>query len=450
MNASTLSSIPPEVYEQDRGPGLVIIIWVFASLALATVTIRLWTRFKFLHRSGPEDFLILSALINSLIWGAILTASVRQGLGVHTYALDPSRVSMALKLYAISVPFGLMLLGLPTVALAIVLNNLIASTKRHTCIIFALPILRLVLAFVEIVLLFTLCKPVSTLWNPQPGAKCRSPLFAIRFLYFLSAFGAFVDVFLAVVPLVAYWKLQIRQKAKVVLFLVMGATVLAAICALVRLAYITSPSAWQDYTYISINHTKCAVIEGNLIIMAACIPGLRPFVKHVRSRFRKIHRPQPLQLHPKASQLDSSIASTALPSPLSLRRMEPRSSGSVSGSVPTPSLIAYRQNSLARLESIVVAMEEADIGQQQDHRKGKEKVDIKRIGEENGERRGRTGGLEAGEAVEIDERDIGTVGDVERDDQIQELREILDEDRVEDRQSWLIKMRERVDKRMTI
>ena len=93
---------------------------------------------------------------------------------------------MALKLYAISVPFGLMLSGLPTVALAIVLNNLIASTKRHTSIIFALPVLRLVLAFVEIVLLFTLCNPVSTLWNPQPGAKCRSPLFTIRFLYFLS------------------------------------------------------------------------------------------------------------------------------------------------------------------------------------------------------------------------------------------------------------------------
>lgn len=130
--------------------------------------------------------------------------------------------------------------------------------------------------------------------------------------------------------------------------------------------------------------------------------------------------------------------------------MEPRSSGSVSGSVPTPSAIARRQNSLARIESIAVAMEEADIGQQQDHWKGKEKVDIKRIGEESEERRGRTGGLKAGEAVEVDERDIGTVGDVERHDQIQELKEILDENRVEDRQSWLIKMRERVDKRMTI
>ncbi|KAL8883757.1 MAG: hypothetical protein Q9192_007013 [Flavoplaca navasiana] len=187
MDATKLSSIPPDVYEQDRGPGLVIIIWVFASLSLATVTIRLWTRFNFLRRSGPEDFLILSAMVstmsqqlqpnsdldqvNSLIWGAILTASVRQGLGKHAYALAPSRVSMALKLYAISVPFGLTTLGLPTVALAIVLNNLIASTKRHTCIIFVLPILRLVLAFIEIVLLFTSCKPVSTLWNPQPGAK---------------------------------------------------------------------------------------------------------------------------------------------------------------------------------------------------------------------------------------------------------------------------------------
>ena len=58
--------------------------------------------------------------------------------------------------------------------------------------------------------------------------------------------------------------------------------------------------------------------------------------------------------------------------------------------------------------------------------------------------------MEAGEAVEVDGRDIGPIGDAERDSQVQELREILEENRVEDRQSWLIKMRERVDKRMTI
>ncbi|KAL8758037.1 MAG: hypothetical protein Q9199_001767 [Rusavskia elegans] len=450
MNSPNLSSIPPEVYKQDRGPRLVIVIWVFAALALATVSIRLWARCKILHRLGLEDFLMFFAWVISIIYGALLTASVHLGLGKHTYAIDPRKISSALKLYTVAVPFGLTVLGVPMVAIAIVLKNLIASTKRHTWILFFFPILQLVLTTVGVVLLFNECKPTSTLWNQRPGAKCWDSRITIRYVYFTSVYGAFVDVFLAVVPPIAYWKLQIRPKEKIVLFLVMGATVLAAICALIRLAYITSLTEWQDYTYTSINHTTWAIIEGNVIIIAACIPGLRPFVKHVRSRFTKDDRPPPLHLDPKSTQHDSSIASTALPSPLSLRRMEPRSSGSVCGSLSTPIPKAYRQNSLAKIESTLAAPEEVDVGWQQEHGRGKEKVKADGNDEEYEARRGRTGGMEAGEAVEVDSGDIRTIGDVERDSQVQELREILEENRIEDRQSWLMKMRERVDKRMTM
>lgn len=64
MNSPNLSSIPPEVYKQDRGPRLVIVIWVFAALALATVSIRLWARCNILHRLGLEDFLMFFAWVS--------------------------------------------------------------------------------------------------------------------------------------------------------------------------------------------------------------------------------------------------------------------------------------------------------------------------------------------------------------------------------------------------
>lgn len=129
--------------------------------------------------------------------------------------------------------------------------------------------------------------------------------------------------------------------------------------------------------------------------------------------------------------------------------MEPRSSGSVCGSLSTPIPKAYRQNSLAKIESTLAAPE-GDVGWQQEHGRRKEKVKADGNDEEYEARRGRTGGMEAGEAVEVDSGDVGTIGDVERDSQVQELREILEDNRIEDRQSWLMKMRERVDKRMTM
>lgn len=55
-----VSYFPPEFSKQDRGPSLVIVIWVFAALSLSVVSIKVWTRMKILHRSGIEDLFIFS------------------------------------------------------------------------------------------------------------------------------------------------------------------------------------------------------------------------------------------------------------------------------------------------------------------------------------------------------------------------------------------------------
>ncbi|KAL8767572.1 MAG: hypothetical protein Q9209_005989 [Squamulea sp. 1 TL-2023] len=214
----------------------------------------------------------------------------------------------------------------------------------------------------------------------------------------------------------------------------------------------------RDYTYTSINHTVWAVIEGNVVIIAACIPGLRSFVQHIRSRCVQDRRPPPIRLGSKISQQYLSNTSTTLPSPISLRRMEPRPSGSVSGSLQAPKSRAYHRNSLAMIESQQAVQDEADVewGQGYGNIKGKERAKSDEkvetdVGDKDVEdSRGRVRGMEAGEATEVDDRDIGTVGDVEREREVQELREILEENKAEERRSWLEKVRERVDKRMTV
>ncbi|KAL9596668.1 MAG: hypothetical protein Q9179_004540 [Wetmoreana sp. 5 TL-2023] len=146
----------------------------------------------------------------------------------------------------------------------------------------------------DVILIFVQCSPTSTLWDPKPGAKCWSREFIKGYVYF----------------------------------------------ALSNLAH-----------HSLINHTMWAVLEGNAIIIAACIPGLRPFIKYIRRKqyLRKPNHPAPLNLR-KERHLDSDIS--ALPSPVSVRRMEPRSSGSVSSvGLQLPNHKAYRQNSLAPIMS---------------------------------------------------------------------------------------------------
>ncbi|KAL8799716.1 MAG: hypothetical protein Q9182_005694 [Xanthomendoza sp. 2 TL-2023] len=421
MNTPDLASIPPEIFKQDRGPRLVIVIWVFALLTLATVGAKVWTRCKILRRSGIEDVLMFLAWLLSVIYGALLTASVKLGLGKHPYAIDPTKISQTLELYTV-------------------------------------------------------------------------------------------------------------------------ATSSAAICAFVRIAYVALLNDVKDYTYSSINHTLWAVIEGNVIIIAACLPDLRPFVKHVCSknlvkdtlsspssslpaRLRKTHLPPPLPLGHKTSQPKMSDASTSFPSPLSPRRMEPRPCGSVSGSLQPPDYKTYRLNSFERLESNQRTQNEKFIGwrpgfcgadgevAETNEREGKveeerrsvgaidiekrneaiegeknedparTEADAEQAGEteaieeigkddpasaepagENEEQRGRTGKpnpadaveavdetkMERGVAVEEEEEEAEGEEQQRRESQVQELREFLAESRASARQSWIEQVRERVDKRMTI
>ncbi|KAL8815527.1 MAG: hypothetical protein Q9223_005336 [Gallowayella weberi] len=351
------------------------------------------------------------------------------GLGKHPYAIDPTKISQTLKLYTVAVPFGLMVPSLSTLAIAICLNNLIAPTKRQRCILYIFPYLQMVIAIVGIILIFTQCKPRSTLWKPQKGARCLDKSVLLGWVYL--------------------------------------------------------------------------IIEGNVIIIAACLPDLRPFVKHVRSKDLVKNTlslpssvPPPLPLGHKTSQHKMSDASTSLPSPLSPRRMEPRPSGSVSGSLQPPDYKTYRLNSFERLESNQRAQNEKFIGwrpgfdgaegdmaeMNEMDGKNEERRSVGGIEaqqrneavveeehgeasaeqtEENEEKRGRTGQPGPADDIAVEVIDENTVesgavdpaGEEEeerRASQVQELREILAESRASARQSWIEEIRERVDKRMTI
>ncbi|KAL8954199.1 MAG: hypothetical protein Q9183_007270, partial [Haloplaca sp. 2 TL-2023] len=103
----------------------------------------------------------------------------------------------------------------------------------------------------------------------------------------------------------------------------------------------------------AVNHTMWAVLEGNAIVIASCIPSLRPFTKYLRQQYttRNRRRPDPLTLH-KERHLNSADA-TILPSPISPARMQPRSSGSVSSNtLRLPPNKIHRQNSLQPIQSV--------------------------------------------------------------------------------------------------
>lgn len=101
-----------------------------------------------------------------------------------------------------------------------------------------------------------------------------------------TAYSAFTDVFLAVVPAMVFWKLQLKTKTKIGLCLLMGATALAAICAIVKTTKLSELADLTEFTYATVDLVIWAIVEANVIIIAACIPTLRPFVMSVQKGVR--------------------------------------------------------------------------------------------------------------------------------------------------------------------
>ncbi|KAL8919545.1 MAG: hypothetical protein Q9208_006737 [Pyrenodesmia sp. 3 TL-2023] len=194
----------------------------------------------------------------SLVYAALLTASVRAGLGKHAYALELPAFARALRLYTIAIPFGTLSVALPTISLAIILNDITTPTAKQRWLLFGVP-----------------------------------------------SFNALIKV------------VDLR--------------------------------AIQDFTF---GYTRWVVIEANVLIITTCVPGLRPFVKYIRTKCDR--NPSLLEV---AKDPHPSHDTSDLPSPTSARRMEPRSSGSVSHSLqlPTP-----RLNKEMTLERIVSKTEDVE------------------------------------------------------------------------------------------
>ncbi|KAL8671553.1 MAG: hypothetical protein Q9168_003938 [Polycauliona sp. 1 TL-2023] len=282
--------MPPGYLQQDKGPMLVKVIWIFASLALIVVCLQFWTRLKVLRQSGLEDVFMLLAWVFSLVYGALLTASVYSGLGKHPAAIGPTALARAIELYSKAIPFGMLSVTLPMFAVAIVLDNITAPSIQQRRLLYAFPTLNLVIRVVNVILVFASCPPPGTAKGIHTSSKCFSPTVAFRYV--------------------------------------------AAVCILVRVGYLPGIYKFDDFTYASVDYTVWVVIEANIFIITSCIPRLRPFVKHLRQKFND-RGVSNVALTPKKSERNSEITVPA--SSISLNRMKPQCASSITRTEPSSS-----------------------------------------------------------------------------------------------------------------
>ncbi|KAL4733743.1 hypothetical protein BDV11DRAFT_209987 [Aspergillus similis] len=270
-------------FSQNRQAEVHAVGWVFTGIAIATVGLKVTAR-HLVHRLGWDDFFIFFSLALSIIAAALVSYSVTLGLGRHTAAVVAEhgleRVIMASKWQILGYPFNIGSFSFPNISIAILINNLLDPNPLRARLLLGMSILQVVIALISVFLIFLQCKPTAALWDHTiTDATCWDQAIFYGYSYWVSAYTTVTDIILAIVPISIFWKLQMRRSTKIGVCIMMGLTFLSAIVTIVKATYLPLFMDAEDPLYNVIPLVVWGLIEQNVVIVAACIPTLRPFFR---------------------------------------------------------------------------------------------------------------------------------------------------------------------------
>lgn len=137
--------------------------------------------------------------------------------------------------------------------------------------------------------IFGQCSPARRLWNPEVPGSCIDPTIQQNVGFFQSSFSCFSDFVLALFPLIIIWDLKMRRAVKFGIGAAMSLGILATGAAIVKTIQLQHLTARADYTYDTVDLVIWYTTESYVVIIAACVPTLRPLLPllHGRSASRK-------------------------------------------------------------------------------------------------------------------------------------------------------------------
>ncbi|RAO64996.1 uncharacterized protein BHQ10_001008 [Talaromyces amestolkiae] len=274
-------------FNESRGVEINVIGWVFTGIAIATVGLKLFARGHMAKNLGWDDFFIFFSMGLSIIATAFVSYAVTLGLGRHSAAVVAEKgmdgYAAAAKWQIIAFPFNIGSFSFPNISIAILINNILDPNKFRTIALYVMAVLQVVFAMISAVLVFVQCKPTAILWDPRllSEGSCWSADVFNDFTYWVSAYTTMTDIVLAIVPVTVFWKLQMRTSTKVAVCIMMSLTLLSAIVTIVKATYLHLFTDHTDPLYNVVTLVLWGLIEQNVVIVAACVPTLRPFFRKV-------------------------------------------------------------------------------------------------------------------------------------------------------------------------
>ncbi|OJJ99211.1 hypothetical protein ASPACDRAFT_43874 [Aspergillus aculeatus ATCC 16872] len=270
-------------FSESRAGVINAVAWIFTGTAIAVVALKLFARGHVAKSLGWDDFFIFFSMGLSIIAAAFVSYAVTLGLGRHTAAVIADhgidRYVQTAKWQIIAFPFNIGAFSFPNISIAILISHLLDPNPLRTRCLYAMVTMQVVFAMVSVFIVFFQCRPTQKLWDAAREGHCWDASVFDDFSYWVSAYTTMTDIVLAVVPIRVFWKLQMRTATKVRVCIMMGLTLLSAVVTIIKATYLHLFTDRTDPLYNVVPLVVWGFIEQNVVIVAACIPTLRPFFR---------------------------------------------------------------------------------------------------------------------------------------------------------------------------
>ncbi|KAI0124083.1 hypothetical protein BJ170DRAFT_735810 [Xylariales sp. AK1849] len=277
MSATMPGSDQPD---ENRGPHIIGTVIAVTTLALVTVCARIYVRIRMVHYFGISDWVIIGAMVLSLVGSGLVAGEVIYGAGRHAAYLDPARNKFGLELNFISQPVYLW--AIPLVKLSVGLFLLrIAPERGYRRILQGTMIFLMAYTFMCFVTLLLQCHNISIVWDSHVKSTCWSRRTILGLSYANATVNILTDMFFALIPIPMLWNVQINLRTKASLICILGMGVFACIAAIIKSAYTSNYGKTGDFLWDSANLTIWVATETNTGIIAACLPCLKPLFKRM-------------------------------------------------------------------------------------------------------------------------------------------------------------------------
>ncbi|KAL4809832.1 hypothetical protein BDV18DRAFT_150340 [Aspergillus unguis] len=254
---------------------------VIAGLLLCTLCLllRVYTKAALLRAFGWDDVCIIGAWVFSIVTQALCLYGYNHGgIGIHVWNITPEMfLSFQKGVFAAGIVY-VPSLGLAKGSLIILYYRIVSASSRRVYRYILYVIAAIVVGYsvaITFALIFA-CRPIAKAWNAALPGSCvdQNGLYAAT-----AVTNTVTDVALIVVPVPVVFSLNMPTLQKVGLFMVFVVGCATVVTSIIRLVTLFPFLQTDDKTYRIAWTDLWINVEANFIIICACLPFLRHFLR---------------------------------------------------------------------------------------------------------------------------------------------------------------------------